>query len=326
LNVEKTEPGYWQERVTLESPPAVLVEHILRYRLVADLVAASATWIDLGCGTGVPASLGLAGKRASRLVLVDNNEQALDLAAELLRPAQITPLAGDLNDPDFLTRLDGLASEADQELAITAFELVEHLERFVPLLELLRQLSERHGATVVLSVPNDAFWPVANPFHKAVWGEAAFAELRTTLPGQHLVFHQLPLLGSAVVAQPQSEPLAYDCRAEIDPGQRTVSTHLLAAFGPRTQLLRPEAAVTVADLIEQRRWENEREANVIYAESQARKWQKQLKQTERAYEQLRDRFQQVLADRSYLLRRVEELETQIAGQANAELDTLDKGP
>lgn len=330
-NVERIEPDKWQERVTLESPPAILLEHVLRYRLVADLVAASATWIDLGCGTGVPASQGLAGKRASRIVLVDNNEEALKLAADLLQPAQITPLRGDLNDPDFLSSLRELATAAGQGTVITAFELIEHLDNFVPLVELLRDLSERGGATVVFSVPNDAFWPVANPFHKAVWGEASFAELRDSLPDDHVVLHQLQLVGSAVFPRSREEPSAFACRAEVDPGQQTVSTHLLAAFGPRTDLLRPGAAVAVADLIEQRRWENEREANLLYAERQAQELQRQLQRTERAYEELvaqkketesayeelHDRFQQLLADRRYLLQRVKELEAEVAGGEQA---------
>ena len=46
-------------------------------------------------------------------------------------------------------------------------------------------------ATVVMSVPNDAFWATENPHHRTMWGEGAFAELQSLLPEGHTVAPQV---------------------------------------------------------------------------------------------------------------------------------------
>src|SRR5439155_9653386 len=78
---------------------------------------------------------------------------------------------------------------------VTCFEVIEHLETFVPLVEMLESVK---NATVVMSVPNDAFWATENPHHKTMWGEGAFAELQSLLPEGHAVAPQIQLNGSAI--------------------------------------------------------------------------------------------------------------------------------
>jgi|SRR5579875_25121 len=298
--------GEWQERVTRESPPNVLIEHVLRYRAIAKLARESGTWIDLGCGSGVAAREGIGDPLPPEIVLVDSDREALRSAAELLGSTKLTAINGDLADRTFLSKLAERLERSPLPLAISAFEVVEHLEDFVPLVEFLRDQREQREATVVLSVPNDAFWPLDNPFHKTLWGASAFEELRHNLPPDHVVIHQLQISGSALVAQPQLRRIELELHARLDPSVNHVPTHMLAAFGPRTDLIEPQSAATPLDLIEQRRWENEREANLIYAENLALARGKLLAETERSYQELRAAFARAVEERDRLYRLVSE--------------------
>jgi hypothetical protein len=150
---------------------------------------------------------------------------------------------------------------------ITCFEAVEHLAAFGPLVQMLAELSERHGFTVLVSVPNDAFWSVDNPHHQTVWGEGAFEELVRLLPAGHVRLSQVPLQGSAVV-RGEADPELRSVEAALDPGG--VPSHMLVAFGPRREELDPGAAVAQVDLQEQRRWERQREADLIFMKDYGR--------------------------------------------------------
>jgi hypothetical protein len=166
-----------------------------------------------------------------------------------------------------LSTEDGVASvvaalteqSGDGPATITCFECVEHLSSFVPLVGALVQLADRHGFTVLLSVPNDAFWSIENPHHQTSWGEGAFEELRTLLPADHLLLRQVVLQGSAVVrgdAAPELRPVD----VELEAGG--VPSHLVVAFGPDREKVAAGAAVAQVDLEEQRRWERQREADL----------------------------------------------------------------
>jgi hypothetical protein len=114
----------------------------------------------------------------------------------------------------------------------------------------------------MLSVPNDAFWPIESPWHKTMWGEGSFEELRRLLPAEHRIVQQVPLQGSALVpagADPQL-PQRLEIRDDAVP------SHFLAAFGPRQGELVARSHVAPADLAEQRKWERQREANLAIYE------------------------------------------------------------
>src|SRR6201999_245968 len=167
------------------------------------------------------------------------------------------PLVADLADDDGLDAVRAALGEARDGVA-TCFEVIEHLERFAGVVELLVELAEERGFTVLLSVPNDAFWPIESPWHATMWGEGSFEELRRLLPADHVVARQVPLQGSAIVL----EDAAAAGPGEIAPRDDAVPSHYIAAFGPRAGALAPLAAVTQADLAAQRRWERTREANL----------------------------------------------------------------
>ena len=251
----------WQERITRDTEPSIRVEHQLRYALAAPLVRASALWCDLGCGTGVGAAKALGGRVPAHALLVDVAADALEHARRELPGDNVSTMQADLSTEDGVASVVAALTEqaGDGPATITCFECIEHLDSFVPLVSALVQLAERHDFTVMLSVPNDAFWSIENPHHRTSWGEGAFEELRTLLPSEHVLLRQVVLQGSALVrgdAAPELRPV----EIELEPGG--VPSHLLVAFGPERERVEPGAAVAQVDMEEQRRWERQREADL----------------------------------------------------------------
>jgi SAM-dependent methyltransferase len=273
----------WQERITRETPPAIRVEHDLRYGLAAPLVRGAPAWLDLGCGAGVAAANALAGDGPARAVLVDADADAVAEAARAVPAGEAVTVVADLADDAGLAAVREAVGDARDGVA-TCFEVIEHLERFTGAVELLVELADERGFTVLLSVPNDAFWPVESPWHATMWGEGSFEELRRLLPAEHVVAQQVPLQGSAIVLD-GSPP---DPPGELTARDDAVPSHFIAAFGPRASALVPRAAVTQADLAEQRRWERTREANLAFYEERIqwamrefREWRDYMNQLER---------------------------------------------
>jgi len=251
----------WQERITRDTEPAIRVEHQLRYALAAPLIQASELWCDLGCGTGVGAARALDGKLPGRALLVDVAADALETARRELPGENVSTMQADLSSEEGVAAVVAALTEqaGDGPATVTCFECIEHLASFAPLVGALVQLAERRGFTVLLSVPNDAFWAIENPHHQTSWGEGAFEELRSLLPADHLLLRQVVLQGSAVVrgdAQPELRPV----EVGLEPGG--VPSHLIAAFGPERERVATGAAVAQVDMEEQRRWERQREADL----------------------------------------------------------------
>jgi hypothetical protein len=254
----------WQERITTETAPAIRAEHELRYRLAAPLILAGGPWADLGCGNGIAAAAALGAERPPGAVLVDLDESAVATATHELGMGGASAIAADLTDPDDLARIGRALLELGEEPAITCFEVVEHLESFLPLLGWSSEMAREHGATVVLSVPNDAFWSISNPHHMTTWSEGAFAELRGLLPAEHTLLRQVALAGSAVASW-EGEPARHELAATVG-GQGSVATHFIAAFGPRQGALWQGALALETDMLEQRRWERQRESDAAVAQ------------------------------------------------------------
>jgi hypothetical protein len=260
----------WQERITRETRPELRAEHALRYGLAAPIVTASPTWCDLGCGNGVAAADAVGGAFTGRAILVDVEQQAAEAAARELGSDDVEALVADLNDPADVARVrEGIVARPGPR-AVTCFEVVEHLRNFVPLVEMLTGLAEDEDTTVLLSVPNDAFWALDNPYHETMWGEGAFDELRGMLPDGAVVVRQVALQGSA--ALPEADEQASTPVDVALHAAGAVPTHFVAAIGPRAGEVSVRAAVTQTDLDARRRWEREREADLAYFEELVRTW------------------------------------------------------
>jgi hypothetical protein len=209
----------------------------------------------------VAAVAALRGEGAARAVLVDASAEALAVAVRDVPAGESVPVTADLASEDGLGAVRAALGDARDGVA-TCFEVIEHLERFTGVVELLVELATERSFTVVLSVPNDAFWPIESPWHTTMWGEGAFEELRRLLPGDHVVAKQIPLQGSSIVPAGTSalDAPGFSALAEAVP------SHYLVAFGPRAGEIVPRSAVAQSDLAEQRRWERQREANLAFYE------------------------------------------------------------
>jgi SAM-dependent methyltransferase len=251
----------WQERITRETPPGILIEHAVRYGAIAPIARTVPVWLDLGCGAGIAAATALAGEGPAKAVLVDASAEALEQAAREVPAGETVPVQADLATDEGLQAVRTALGDARDGCA-TCFEVIEHLESFIGVVELLVELAQERDFTVMLSVPNDAFWPIESPWHKTMWGEGSFEELRRLLPAEHLLVRQVPLQGSAIVFD-GADPVAPPSIATLD---APVPSHFLAAFGPRHGELTARSAVAHADLAAQRRWERQREANLAIYE------------------------------------------------------------
>jgi hypothetical protein len=255
----------WEERISRDTSPAIRIEHETRYRMAVPVIRDAPVWCDLGCGNGIAAAAALGEPFAGRAVLVDVAEDALRQAEREIEAARTVIVVADLTAEAGLQRVRDAA--LDEDVAggcVTCFEVVEHLANFVPLVEMLVDLSEGDGFTVALSVPNDAFWSVENPFHHTMWGEGAFEELRRLLPEEHVVGRQFALRGSLALFDGKgSAQHAIDFESPAG----AVPTHFLVGMGPGATRLAGAAAVGEADLVELRRWERQRESDLAYLKS-----------------------------------------------------------
>jgi hypothetical protein len=255
----------WEERISRDTHPSIRIEHDVRYRWAVPVIREAPVWCDLGCGNGIAAASALGGAFDGRAVLVDVAVEALRQAGREIQSARTVTLRADLTARDDLRRVrDALLEEDAGGGCITCFEVVEHLTSFVPLVDALVELADRHGFTVALSVPNDAFWSIENPFHHTMWGEGAFEELRRLLPEEHVVAHQFALQGSVARVDGGGSgrhAIEFESAAGVAP------THFLVGMGPGATRLAGAAAVGEADLVEQRHWERQRESDLAFLKS-----------------------------------------------------------
>jgi len=262
----------WEERITRDTAPSIRLEHVLRYAAAADVARQSDLWCDLGCGSGVAAAAAFGAARPPAALLVDLDESAAADAAAELRISDTTTLALDLAERDELAKVrSAIAERASSNGCVTCFEVVEHLRAFAPVLELLVELPHEHGCTVFLSVPNDAFTAVRNPFHETAWGESSVEELRAILP-DHVLLEQVAIGGSAL--RRPGEARQVELRAEVPPAG--VPTHFVLCFGPRAGEVALPVHSWPVDLDGQRTWEREREANLAYFRARAEALERDL--------------------------------------------------
>jgi SAM-dependent methyltransferase len=257
----------WQERITRETAPAIRAEHELRYRIAAPLIATAAVWADLGCGNGLAAAAALDGSRPANAVLVDVEEAVVARAVQESGIAQAHQIVADLTNPEELREVGDALLGIDGERVVSCFEVIEHLSTFIPLLEWAGALAREGAATFLISVPNDAFWSMQNPHHHTSWGEGAFEELRRLLPAEQTLLRQVALSGSAVVDW-SATATRHDISTSIG-ASGTVATHFIAAFGPRHDELWRGALAVQTDMLEQRRWERQRENDLAVMQQEA---------------------------------------------------------
>ncbi len=310
----------WQERITRETAPSIRAEHELRYRLAAPLVAGSKGWADLGCGNGIAAAAGLGQARPEHIVLVDADSEAVASAAAELRVPGARQITGDLTDPQVLEEVGAGLEGAGEARVVTCFEVVEHLATFVPLLEWSTALARARTATFVLSVPNDAFWSIQNPHHQTSWGEGAFEELRRLLPPEQTLLRQVAVSGSAVADWESTARAGYELPVAVG-GPEAVPTHFIAAYGPRHDELWRGAHGIQTDMLEQRRWERQRENDVAVMQKLAHEHDAEV---QKLRGELRERTVWFEEWRTYIHELETELNRPLSGVSEDELPARDE--
>ncbi|HPU38786.1 MAG TPA: hypothetical protein PLS63_04375 [Microthrixaceae bacterium] len=252
----------WEERISGGSDVLLLAEHQVRYGWAKGPISSATTWCDLGCGTAAASSVALGDTLPDRVVLTDLELDALTEARRAFSPVDVDTVQVDLTSRsalDELTeRIDG-----DGPTVITCFEVIEHLPDFLPVVEWLSARAA-DGATVAISVPNDVFTSVKNPFHVTMWGSSTVEELRGLLPTDHVAAVQVALSGSAVTAGAPVEGSLH-----VDDIGAAIPLQYLFGFGTSAEDLSPNAAVLPTEVAAQRVWERQREVDNAYFRSEA---------------------------------------------------------
>jgi SAM-dependent methyltransferase len=311
----------WQERITQETAPAIRAEHELRYRLATPLILPDGPWLDLGCGNGLAAAAAFGGERPTQAVLVDIEEAAVARARHELGIPEASALAADLTDQGDLSRVGEAVLSMAGAPIVSCFEVVEHLATFLPLLEWAGDLVREHGATFLISVPNDAFWSIQNPHHMTSWGDGAFEELRRLLPPELTLLRQVALSGSALASWERG--IEHHAPPVEVGGPDAVATHFIAVFGPRHGEVRREARVVQTDMLSQRCWERQRENDLALMQKVAAEHNAEVEALDRTIleqgEELRERTVWFEEWRKYIHELEQELGRPLSGASGQEL-------
>lgn len=250
----------WEERISPTSDALLVGEHEARYRFARRAIEQADVWCDLGCGTGAGSVRALGDVMPSDVVLVDADPEALEAVTRTFGDRTPETRRVDLTSSAELDALGERLRSGGDGVVLTCFEVIEHLSDFVPLVEWLGSMAGE-GATVVISVPNDVFTSVKNPFHLTMWGSSTVEELRGLLPADHVVATQVALAGSAVAALAEPAPqVPVAATVEL----AGVPLQYLIAFGALAGELQPSAVVLSADVAAQRVWERQREVDNEY--------------------------------------------------------------
>ncbi len=125
-----------------------------RYHFATQFINPGDVVLDLGCGVGYGASLLARETACSRVIALDIDLEAIDLAKVHYSHEKITFLQGNCLDPSFPPEMGD---------CITSFEVLEHIPSDLEFLVRLKSLL-RPGGTLVLSSPNEE----VNPFNKSI--------------------------------------------------------------------------------------------------------------------------------------------------------------
>src|SRR3954451_13520984 len=157
---------------------------------------------------------------------------------------------------------------------VTAFGVIEVVDGFAAVVEALIEAAAERDVTVILAVPNHAFVAPSGEARTS-WDAGAFAELRSLLPADHVVLHQVALRGSALVAADAEATSGTTTSGAVDVvlDGGAPPEAFLAAFGPRAgEVARAAAAAAVvvqADLVAERAARTALESEVQLLRAQA---------------------------------------------------------
>jgi SAM-dependent methyltransferase len=256
-----------------ESGTNLLVEHLIRYEFVSQMTAqCSPTYFDLGCGNGFGLKVLQYHAPASILYGCDISEKALARAASYLGTTPpVRLLQMDLRKAETYCAVESLL-KAHQEgpRVLLCFEVLEHLDRFESLVAFIDRQVEK-GVEAFLSVPNDSFWGVQNPFHKSMFGEESLSELTQLFSARARLYKQYPLQGATVLPDGVSELSEDKIVGKLFPeflARRQglcIPSHFIFHFGSTdVEIGRFTACFAPWDAAAERQWAAQRESDMLY--------------------------------------------------------------
>ncbi len=258
--------SFWEARASRGTAPAQRVDGELRYRLVAPLVRDAALWVDLGAGTGIQAAAALSENAgARRTLLVDQDADALQEAARELRGGTAETLEADLATADAAAAVREAAAATGGPVLVTCFDVLHQLADFTALVTLLIDLGE-DGATVVLSVPDDAAGALQDPHRASAWSAGAAEELRRLLPADAVALKQVAVRASAIVGAGDGDGAKVALPDVAVSAEDQPTAHLLA-FGPDAQRLTAAGHARAADLEAERAEARRSVSDLAYLEA-----------------------------------------------------------
>lgn len=259
----------WEERISATSDALLVAEHEVRYGWARPAVEIAGTWCDLGCGTAAGSSRALRASLPERVVLVDAEAAAIDEARRAFAPREVEGWTIDLTRRSDLDELAARLLDGPGPIVLTCFEVIEHLPDFVPVVEWFSEMASE-GATVAISVPNDVFTSVRNPYHVTMWGSSTVEELRGLLPADHVVAAQTALEGSVIDpagGRSGDEPIELLLGSERPAD--LVPLQYMMGFGAGADRLGTAAVVLPTDVAGRRVWERQRETDNLYYRTEA---------------------------------------------------------
>ncbi len=147
---------------------AMYFEHIIRY-MFASTIVKNKDVLDAGCGVGYGSHI-LSQIGNSKSVLgFDISSQAISYAEKHYRNKKTTFSV--VNVQELSKHLENKKVDV-----VTAFELIEHLERPDVFLQEVKEVLNKDGVFVV-STPNKALYPSGNPFHVKEYSYDEFVAL-----------------------------------------------------------------------------------------------------------------------------------------------------
>ena len=75
----------WQERITRDTAPGIRIEHAVRYRFAAPVIADSDLWADLGCGNGILGVRTAVNNPEAEVTFIDESYRAVASAEATFR-------------------------------------------------------------------------------------------------------------------------------------------------------------------------------------------------------------------------------------------------
>lgn len=271
----------FEERIDAsQSASNLLVEHLIRYELVAQMTACSScTYFDLGCGTGFGLKVLQSQVPNSVLYGFDIADEALARAASYLgKGSSLRLLRIDLTRSESYGAIENFVKvHQESRRVLICFEAVEHLDDFRSLIAFVNR-QVQNGAEAFLSVPNDAFWGVHNPFHKNMFGEESLPELMQLFDNPPKLHKHYPMQGATILPDAVRELTEDQIAGKLLPQFLdrsqcvSVPSHFILHGGSSESITNAfTARFTLWDAAAERQWIAQRESDMLYYREEARR-------------------------------------------------------